>query len=77
MNASVPLPATETSIPTSELLDAFRRVYADVERRVQHALANSMGDPVVFQRLNDDVEQYRLLVEQVSSLDRNPARNPA
>lgn len=48
-----------------ELLDAFREHYRRYEASVRDAVAN-FADTVVLWRLGDDLEQYIVLVNEVS-----------
>jgi hypothetical protein len=58
----------ETSIPhettVSELLDAFRFHYRQLEARVHEAIAGS-ADSVVLWRLSDDHDEYTGLIHEV------------
>jgi hypothetical protein len=51
----------------SELLDAFRSHYADLEQWVTQAMTNAT-DPVLVARLGDDINAFLALVVEVSFL---------
>ncbi|KAG8939014.1 hypothetical protein FRC03_006621, partial [Tulasnella sp. 419] len=46
-----------------QLLAAFRTAYSRFESQVQLAVRESLGDPVVFERLGDDLDQFSSSVE--------------
>jgi len=53
--------------PPSDLLNAFRAHYRDIEQRVMEAM-NNLTDPTILASLGDDLDTFLLLVVEVSLL---------